>query len=63
MSFSNPQTMLNHNQNLFLFCLFGEVGKVFDWKVWRAQEIELAHLHTSSAARALASLSRCFYMQ
>jgi len=54
------QTMLTHNQNLFLivsyhFCLFGEFAKVFERKVWRVQVV---HLHTT--ARALSSLSWCF---
>ena len=55
------QTMLYHNQNLFLiasccFCLFGEFAKVFERQVGR---VRVAHLH--SAVRLLSSPSRCFF--
>ena len=54
------QTMLYHNQNLFLmvsycFCSFGEFAEVFEWQVW---PVRVVHLH--SVARALSNPSRCF---
>ena len=62
ISLQVSQTMLNHNQNLFLivsycFCSFGEFAKVFLRQVWR---VRVAHLN--SGDHALLSLSRCFQL-
>jgi len=50
------QTMLNHNQNLFLIVCYRSV--CLHWRVCKS--FWVAHLH--SAARALSSPSRCFQL-